>query len=71
MKLFFSVAILSTLTIFAARAGYAAQAIDLHQQPASILQSFLPGGHSARAAKTEVKELSTRTDFNQTTHIRV
>src|SRR3990167_9548150 len=49
--------------------AYAAKPINLSQQPASILQSFLAPSVTARAS--HIEEIKRHVDFNQTLHIRL
>lgn len=73
MNSFFSAIALSIAVILCSESGFAAQVIDLNQQPVSILQSFMSDAHRVRGVTSglALEETSKSVDFNQTTHTRI
>lgn len=60
-------------SLVAATSVSAATPIDLKQQPASYLQSFLSSANkslTSATAQSSLQQLSTNKDFNQTSHVR-
>lgn len=72
MKSFFSAIALSVVCFLLMNTAFAAQVIELSEQPASILQSFMSGTKNLRQTSgLAIRETSRGTDMNQTTHVRV
>jgi pseudolysin len=73
MRQHFSRLAVAAIVMICSNSIFAAQALDLSHQPASILEKFMPGSQTLRGAQPEpeITENSKHVDFNQTTHIRV